>query len=241
MRWWMNRWWTTQWAISVVFTAIIPISLEQENECFFPKYKMILSSREWEFPGSPVVRTHCFHCWGPGFNPCSGSQVPTNHAEQPGKKKKNSRKRTCQLTIENWAQNRSVYMRTLRHKENRLPLKTWPNLPHRLWACPALRTSLLRPHHSRLPVVSWEDHTPAKSPSMCQHVGSNDYFPPVNISWWVKALFLAKTYCSKKFFFLPISLRYNLQAAPCKFKVDSIVIHHEMMTTVSLVITSHLI
>ena len=27
----------------------------------------------WEFPGSPVVRTPRFHCWGPGFDPWSGN------------------------------------------------------------------------------------------------------------------------------------------------------------------------
>ena len=25
------------------------------------------------FPGAPVVRTPCFHCRGPGFDPWSGS------------------------------------------------------------------------------------------------------------------------------------------------------------------------
>ena len=107
-------------------------------------------------------------------------------------KKKIGREFVSSQQWENWEQNGRVYPRTLRHKENRLSSKTWPNLPHRLWACPALRTSLPWPHHSRLPVVSWEDPTPAKSPSKCQHVGCNDYFPPVNISWWAKALFLAK-------------------------------------------------
>ena len=27
----------------------------------------------WELPGGPVVRTLCFHCQGPGFNPWSGN------------------------------------------------------------------------------------------------------------------------------------------------------------------------
>ena len=31
------------------------------------------SRRFWEFPGSPVVRTQRFHCWGPRFNPWSGN------------------------------------------------------------------------------------------------------------------------------------------------------------------------
>ena len=26
-----------------------------------------------EFPGGLVVRTHCFHCRGPGFDPCLGN------------------------------------------------------------------------------------------------------------------------------------------------------------------------
>ena len=28
---------------------------------------------EGKFPGSPVVRTRCFYCWGPGFNPWLGN------------------------------------------------------------------------------------------------------------------------------------------------------------------------
>ena len=27
----------------------------------------------WEFPGGPMVRTQCFHCCGPGFDPWSGN------------------------------------------------------------------------------------------------------------------------------------------------------------------------
>ena len=32
-----------------------------------------VKGREREFPGCPVVRTQCFHCWGPRFNPWSGN------------------------------------------------------------------------------------------------------------------------------------------------------------------------
>lgn len=28
--------------------------------------------RVWEFPGGPVVRTWCFHCWGPSW----GTMIP---------------------------------------------------------------------------------------------------------------------------------------------------------------------
>ena len=31
-----------------------------------------------EFPGGPVAKTPCFHCWGPGFD-------PTSHAVQKKK------------------------------------------------------------------------------------------------------------------------------------------------------------
>ena len=34
---------------------------------------------EWEFPGSPVVRTPSFHWRGPGFNPWLGNWDPTGH------------------------------------------------------------------------------------------------------------------------------------------------------------------
>ena len=29
-----------------------------------------------EFPGSPVVRTQCFHCQGPGLIPEQGTKIP---------------------------------------------------------------------------------------------------------------------------------------------------------------------
>ena len=34
---------------------------------------LLLKSEGGEFPGGPVVRTPCFHCWGPGFKPWSGN------------------------------------------------------------------------------------------------------------------------------------------------------------------------
>ena len=40
----------------------------------------------WEFPGSPVVRTRHFHCWGPGSIPGWGTKIP--QAAQSGQKKK---------------------------------------------------------------------------------------------------------------------------------------------------------
>ena len=39
-----------------------------------------------EFPGGPVVRTLCFHCWGPGFNPWSGSWDLASCVVRPKKK-----------------------------------------------------------------------------------------------------------------------------------------------------------
>ena len=42
----------------------------------------------WEFPGGPVVRTPCFHCRGPGFDPWSGNEDPTSCAAGQKKKKK---------------------------------------------------------------------------------------------------------------------------------------------------------
>ena len=29
----------------------------------------------WEFPGGPVIRTRCFHCWGWGSIPGQGTEV----------------------------------------------------------------------------------------------------------------------------------------------------------------------
>ena len=38
--------------------------------------------------GSPVVRTPCFHCQGPRFDPWSGNQDPANHMACPKQKEK---------------------------------------------------------------------------------------------------------------------------------------------------------
>ena len=49
-----------------------------------------------EFPGSPVVRIQCFHCWGwvQSLNPCLGTKIP--QATWSGKKTKKQNKPTLQ-------------------------------------------------------------------------------------------------------------------------------------------------
>ena len=49
----------------------------------FSKIQSIKKFASQEFPGPPVVRTPCFHCWGPGFDPWSGNHDPTSHVETP--------------------------------------------------------------------------------------------------------------------------------------------------------------
>ena len=56
-----------------------------------------LRKQKREFPGGPVVRTPCFHCWGPGFNPWSGTKIP--QAAWCGPKKKSRRKKSANLKI----------------------------------------------------------------------------------------------------------------------------------------------
>ena len=41
-----------------------------------------------EFPGGPVVRTLCFHCWGPGSIPGQGTKIPQNVQRNQKRKKK---------------------------------------------------------------------------------------------------------------------------------------------------------
>ena len=48
-----------------------------------------------EFPGCPVVRSPCFHCNGPGFNPWSGNKDPASHGIWS---KKEEKKCSCQRT-----------------------------------------------------------------------------------------------------------------------------------------------
>ena len=54
----------------------------------------IIKRRAGEFPGGPVVRTWCSHCWGPGSIPGLGTKIP--QASQCGQKK---RPRVIGLTI----------------------------------------------------------------------------------------------------------------------------------------------
>ena len=45
----------------------------------------------WEFPGGPVGRTPCFHCYRPGFN----AGLPTSQAVWLEKKKQNKTRKNC--------------------------------------------------------------------------------------------------------------------------------------------------
>ena len=47
-----------------------------------------IKTKVGKFPDSPVVRTPCFHCWGPGFNPWTGNKDFTTRAAQPKIKEK---------------------------------------------------------------------------------------------------------------------------------------------------------
>ena len=44
-----------------------------------------------EFPGGPVVRTQCFHCWSQGSVPGPGTKIPQAvwHGQKKGKSKNN--------------------------------------------------------------------------------------------------------------------------------------------------------
>ena len=42
----------------------------------------------WDFPGGPVIRTRCFHCGGPGFNPWPGRELRSRKPRGTAKKKK---------------------------------------------------------------------------------------------------------------------------------------------------------
>lgn len=54
---------------------------------------LILKCNLGEFLGSPGVGIPCFHCRGPGFNPCSGNWNPTRCVAWPPKKKKRKKKK----------------------------------------------------------------------------------------------------------------------------------------------------
>ena len=54
------------------------------------KQLLILKNNSGDFPGSPVVKTLCFHCTGHGFDPWSENEDPTCHEVWSKKKKNNS-------------------------------------------------------------------------------------------------------------------------------------------------------
>ena len=45
---------------------------------------VVLNCVHWEFPGGPVVRTQCFHCWDLGLIPGQGAKIlqATWHSKQ---------------------------------------------------------------------------------------------------------------------------------------------------------------
>ena len=47
-----------------------------------------------EFPGGPVVRTLCFHCWGCRFHPWSGNYDPASRGARP-----NTRCESCKKEL----------------------------------------------------------------------------------------------------------------------------------------------
>ena len=49
--------------------------------------------RRREFPGSPVVRTRCFHCQGPGSIPGQGTKILQAAAVWPDKINKEEKKK----------------------------------------------------------------------------------------------------------------------------------------------------
>ena len=50
----------------------------------------VFKGSEWDFPGGPVVRTLCFHCRGPRFDPWVGAKIlpATQHGQKRKKKKR---------------------------------------------------------------------------------------------------------------------------------------------------------
>ena len=67
----------------VIFPNMLEDTLEMPREMV--NRGIVRGEAEWELPGSPVVKTPCFHCQGLRFNPWSGSQDPTRR-EVPKRK-----------------------------------------------------------------------------------------------------------------------------------------------------------
>ena len=69
---------------SIMSSIPLPTYNPSKSQGYFGAIHGILSQLR-EFPGSAVVRTLCFHCCGPRFNPWSGISDSTSCAVWPKK------------------------------------------------------------------------------------------------------------------------------------------------------------
>ena len=71
-----------EWEIYCIKALLFELKADKYCKC---SYKTECK----DFPGTPVVKTHLFHCRGEGrFDPWSRNHNPTCHTVQPKKKKK---------------------------------------------------------------------------------------------------------------------------------------------------------
>ena len=73
----------------------------------------------WEFHASPVVRTWCFHCLHPGFDPSLGKKYPASRAMWQTEQNKKKQEAAC-LFNKPWF---TVAIRAARRRE-KAKLKT---------------------------------------------------------------------------------------------------------------------
>ena len=47
-------------------------NIMSKKQCSYLNLKILYY---WEYPGGPVIRTYCFHCWDPASFPSQGSKI----------------------------------------------------------------------------------------------------------------------------------------------------------------------
>ena len=72
----MTLFWVWSWIQSSVGTTQIDWNSRRKPRVLLPEeVEDRVLEKYREFPGGPVVRTPCFHCWGPRFRPCQEAKI----------------------------------------------------------------------------------------------------------------------------------------------------------------------
>ena len=124
---------------SIFLCLLSPLmeGLKRNIEILVSSRKNFSENLRKDFPGGPVVRTLCFHCWGCGFNPCGelGSYMTRGAAKT---KPKNQQQKTKCKEISHFSHTRLWFISKISphlvqsHHHSPGPKKSllsWPEAP----------------------------------------------------------------------------------------------------------------